>query len=381
LKVLHFYKTYFPDSFGGVEQFIYQLARGSAHRGLDVTVLSLSPNVRTEKHLFENHFVQRVRRNFEIASTGISFRIFGEFAALAREADIVHYHYPWPFGDVVHFATAAAKPTILTYHSDIIRQQRLLKLYKPLQNRFLKSVDRIIATSPNYLETSDTLNDYRDKTRVIPIGLDRSTYPKSDPARLAKWRDRTGERFFLFVGVLRYYKGLHVLLEALRGTNYSLVIVGAGPIEAELRQHAAQIGLTNLHFLGALSDDDKVALFELSYAVLFPSHLRSEAFGISLLEGAMFGKPLISSEIGTGTSYVNVHGETGLVVPPNDPDSLREALRLLDDSPGLAQKMGRNAYDRFQTYFTADKMVERYIQLYDQALSLRGGSQQIEHNL
>jgi glycosyltransferase involved in cell wall biosynthesis len=372
LKVLHFFKTYFPDSFGGVEQFIYQLARGSARRGLDVSVLSLSPDVRSEKHLFENHFVHRVRRNFEIASTSISIRAFAKFADLAREADIVHYHYPWPFGDVVHFATAASKPTILTYHSDIIRQQRLLKLYKPLQSRFLKSVDRIVATSPNYLETSDTLNDYRDKTQVIPIGLDRSTYPKSDPARLAKWRDRIGERFFLFVGVLRYYKGLHVLLEALRGTDYSLVIVGAGPIEAELRLHAAQIGLTNLHFLGALSDDDKVALFELSYAVLFPSHLRSEAFGISLLEGAMFGKPMISSEIGTGTSYINVHGETGLVVPPNDPDSLREALRLLDNSPELAEKMGRDAYCRFQAYFTADQMVERYIKLYDEVLSPRG---------
>jgi glycosyltransferase involved in cell wall biosynthesis len=373
LKVLHFFKTYFPDSFGGVEQFIYQLARGTARRGLDVTVLSLSPNVRTERHLLENHFVYRVRRNFEIASTGFSLRAFAAFAALAREADIVHYHHPWPFGDVVHFATAASNRAVLTYHSDIIRQQRFLRLYRPLQRRFLKSVDCIIATSPNYLETSDTLKDYRDKTQVIPIGLDSSTYPKSNPARLANWRDQIGERFFLFVGVLRYYKGLHVLLEALRGTDYSVVIVGAGPIEAELRLHAAQIGLVNLHFLGALSDADKVALFELSYVVLFPSHLRSEAFGISLLEGAMFGKPMISSEIGTGTSYINIHGETGLVVPPNDPDSLREALRLINNSPELAEKMGRNAYNRFQAYFTADQMVERYIQLYDQVLSMRSG--------
>jgi glycosyltransferase involved in cell wall biosynthesis len=373
LKVLHFFKTYFPDSFGGVEQFIYQLARGTARRGLDVTVLSLSPNVRTERHLLENHFVYRVRRNFEIASTGFSLRAFAAFAALAREADIVHYHHPWPFGDVVHFATAASNRAMLTYHSDIIRQQRFLRLYRPLQRRFLKSVDCIIATSPNYLETSDTLKDYRDKTQVIPIGLDSSTYPKSNPARLANWRDQIGERFFLFVGVLRYYKGLHVLLEALRGTDYSVVIVGAGPIEAELRLHAAQIGLVNLHFLGALSDADKVALFELSYVVLFPSHLRSEAFGISLLEGAMFGKPMISSEIGTGTSYINIHGETGLVVPPNDPDSLREALRLINNSPELAEKMGRNAYNRFQAYFTADQMVERYIQLYDQVLSMRSG--------
>jgi O-antigen biosynthesis rhamnosyltransferase len=369
LRVLHFFKTYLPDSYGGVEQFIYQLARGSSLRGIDVDVLSLSSDVSRETQLLDGHTVHRVRKDFEIASTGFSFGAFAKFAALAREADIVHYHYPWPFADVVHFATAVSQPTVLTYHSDIVRQQRMLKLYKPLMKRFLKSVDRIVATSQNYLETSDTLSGYLDKTQVIPIGLDRATYPDSEAARLAAWREKFGERFFLFVGVLRYYKGLHILLDALRGTGYPLVIVGAGPIEAELRTHAAQIGLTNIHFLGALSDSDKVALLELSYAVIFPSHLRSEAFGISLLEGAMFGKPMISSEIGTGTSYINIHGETGLVVPPNDPDALREALRTLYENPELANEMGRRAYDRYRTYFTADQMADRYIDLYNELLS------------
>lgn len=369
MRVLHFFKTYFPDSYGGIEQFIYQLARGTTFRDIDVDVLSLSSDVDSETRLFDGHTVHRVRKNFEIASTDFSFRAFARFAALARQADIVHYHYPWPFGDIVHFATAVSKPTVLTYHSDIVRQQRLLKLYKPLMKHFLKSVDRIVATSQNYMETSDTLSGYLDKTQVIPIGLDRSTYPDPDAARLATWRGQIGERFFLFVGMLRYYKGLHILLDALRGTGYPLVIVGAGPIEAELRAHAAQIGLTSIHFLGALSDSDKVALLQLSYAVLFPSHLRSEAFGISLLEGAMFGKPMISSEIGTGTSYINVHGETGLVVPPNDPNVLREALRTLYENPELAYEMGRRAYHRYQTYFTADQMADRYIDLYNELLS------------
>jgi glycosyltransferase involved in cell wall biosynthesis len=369
LRILHFFKTYFPDSYGGIEQFIYQLARGTSRRGIDVEVLSLSSDVDSETHVFDGHTVHRVRRNFRIASTDFSLGAFARFASLARQADIVHYHYPWPFGDVVHFATAVSKPTVLTYHSDIVRQQRLLKLYKPLMKHFLGSVDRIVATSQNYIETSETLKDYLDKTQVIPIGLDRSTYPDPGPARLAVWREQVGERFFLFVGVLRYYKGLHILLDALRGTGYPLVVVGAGPIETELRTHAAQIGLTNIHFLGALLDIDKVALLELSYAVLFPSHLRSEAFGISLLEGAMFGKPMISSEIGTGTSYINIDGETGLVVPPNDAKVLREALRTLYENSERAHEMGRRAYHRYQTHFTADQMTDRYIDLYTELLS------------
>ena len=366
MKILHFYKTYLPDSHGGVEQFIYQLARGCAQRNLKVDVLSLGKQARDETVQFENHTFHRVHRNFEIASTGISLRSIAKFATLARDADVVHYHFPWPFADVVHFLAAVSKPTVLTYHSDIVRQRRLLRLYRPLMTRFLGSVDRIVATSQNYLESSLVLAGFRDKTRVIPIGLDRSTYPALDEAHSARWREELGEHFFLFVGVLRYYKGLHILIEANRGLDYPLVIVGSGPVEAELRSHAADAGLKRTRFLGAVPDVDKVALFNLSYAVVFPSHLRSEAFGISLLEGAMFGKPMISSEIGTGTSYINNHQETGLVVPPDDPDALREALRWLCDNPARAAEMGRHAHQRYLKYFTADQMVDRYIDLYSE---------------
>lgn len=369
VRVLHFYKTYVLDSYGGIEQFIFQLAHGSAEQGVDVEVLSLSPSVKCETVQLTNHVAHRVRRDIELASTSMSVAVLKKFSDLARHVDIIHLHYPWPFGDLTYLLSAVSRPTVLTYHSDIVRQKVLAKLYKPLMNRFLRRVDRIVATSPNYLESSETLRPYRHKTTVIPIGLNRSTYPPVDQARLDQWRSKLGERFLLFVGVLRYYKGLHILLEALRGIEVPMLIVGAGPIEAELRSHAQRIGLTNVHFMGAVSDDDKIALFELSYTVVFPSHLRSEAFGISLLEAAMFGKPMISSEIGTGTSFINIHGKTGLVVPPNDPDALREALRFMCDHPDLVREMGRNARSRFEQHFTAEKMVGQYLELYDDVLS------------
>ncbi|MGK9563907.1 glycosyl transferase family 1, partial [Salmonella enterica subsp. enterica] len=86
----------------------------------------------------------------------------------------------------------------------------------PLQSAFLKSVDAIVATSPNYLESSPVLAGYRDKSTAIPIGLEQSMYPESDAGEVAKLRERYG-RFFLFVGVLRYYKGLEFLLRAIEG--------------------------------------------------------------------------------------------------------------------------------------------------------------------
>jgi rhamnosyl/mannosyltransferase len=368
MRVLHFYKTYLPDSMGGIEQVIFQLCESGARHSVDSTVLTLSNNPAPGAIQIRQHQVHQARMDFQMASTGFSYSVFKQFRELAAEADVVNYHFPWPFMDLVHFLSATKKPCVVSYHSDIIRQRHLLKLYRPLMRRFLDSADRIVAASPNYLHTSDVLQEYREKTRVITYGLDKSGYPQPEADRTERWRKQVGDRFFLFVGVMRYYKGLHILLDAMQGLNYPVVIVGAGPLEVELHAQAKALGLQNLHFLGRLGDEDKVALLELSYAVVFPSHLRSEAFGISLLEGAMYGKPMISSEIGTGTSYINIHNETGLVVPPSNPQAFREAMRTLWENPVRAAEMGVKAEARYRQLFTADEMGRKWAALYEELL-------------
>jgi glycosyltransferase involved in cell wall biosynthesis len=364
MRVLHFYKTSFPDTVGGVEQVINQIARGANKLGIKTDVLSLTPEHLSRTIEIDGYLAHRAKLDFQVASTGFSVSAFLRFAQLAKEADVIHYHFPWPFMDIVHFATRVKKPTLVTYHSDIIRQQHLLKLYRPLQRKFLGDISHIVATSPNYLATSDVLAEYKHKVSVIPIGLDKTTYVVPSSEKLAYWRDRLNSKFFLFIGVLRYYKGLHILMEAAQGTDYPIIIVGAGPIQEELKAQVAHLGLCNVYFLGHLPNEDKVALLTLCYSVLFPSHLRSEAFGISLLEGAMYGKPMISSEIGTGTTFINIADKTGLVVPPSDPKALRQAMRYLWEHPELAAEMGRRAEERYWKLFTADQMVGEYVNLY-----------------
>jgi rhamnosyl/mannosyltransferase len=371
MRVLHFYKTYYPDTVGGIEQTIRQMCVGTGRLGVTNTVLSLSRDKNLVPIAFEGHTVHRVPLDFEVVSNGCSIASFGALARLAREADLVHYHFPWPFMDLAHFVARVRKPSVVTYHSDIVRQKKLLRLYQPLQHRFLNSVDAIVATSPNYMESSPVLRRYRDKTRIITYGLDQDIYPQPDPARLAYWRDRVGPKFFLFVGVLRYYKGLHTLLDAVAGTGYPVVIVGAGPEEAALKAQAQRLGLDNVLFVGAVGEEDKVALLTLCYALAFPSHLRSEAFGISLLEGAMYGKPMVSCDIGTGTTYINIDGETGLVAPPSDPLALRAALRTLWQDPERAREMGGRAAARFQEVFTAGQMAAGYTTLYQELVARR----------
>ncbi len=356
MRVLHLYKTYYPDTMGGVEQAIFQICQSCKIHGIDSEVLTLSPNP-SPRHLpIGSHWVHRSQETLNIASTGFSHRVFYKFRRLAEQCDIIHYHFPWPFMDLLHFAANIKKPSIVSYHSDIVRQKTLLQLYQPLMHRFLTAADMIVAASPNYLASSKILHRYQHKTRIIPYGLDRSSYPEANQETLQHWHSRYPQGFFLFVGVMRYYKGLHILLEACKNRNYPVVIVGQGPMEKKLRQQCNELQLSNVHFLGPLPDGDKTALLQLCRAVVFPSHLRSEAFGISLLEGAMFGKPMISSEIGTGTTYINSHAHTGFVVPPRDASALQAAMDTLWHDDALAQRMGTAAAERYQQLFTAERM-------------------------
>ncbi|MFP1739635.1 glycosyltransferase family 4 protein [Lonsdalea quercina] len=371
LKVLHFYKTYYPDTFGGVEQVIFQLSETVSGRDISVTTLTLTPRGNIDAGVVGSHSSYYSKTSFEVASTPFSFNAIRKFRKLAEQADIIHYHFPYPFMDILHFISGVRKPSIVSYHSDIVKQKFALKIYSPLMNKFLSSVDYIVASSPNYLASSSTLQKFSSKVKVIPYGLDRNLYQSVGAERLDYWRKRLGERFFLFVGAFRYYKGLDVLLNAMEGVDYPLAIVGIGSLASELRKQAEDLGLKNTHFLGLLSEEDKIALLQLCCGVVFPSHLRSEAFGITLLEGAMYAKPLISCEIGTGTTYINIDGETGIVVPPEDLGALRLAMTTLWENPLLAKDYGEKALARFNRLFTSEKMAQSYIELYQEAMENR----------
>lgn len=367
MKVLHVYRTYFPDTQGGLEEVIRQICQNTKDLGVQSRVFAPSRSSSDAVISREEATVVRPKLTMDIASCGISLEALRTFPRIAAWADILHYHFPWPFADVLHLTSGMRKPVVITYHSDIVRQRFLRVLYQPLMDRFLNSADRIVCTSPNYLATSKVLARHSDKVDVIPIGLDEASY-RCDPAGAVETAERFGSDFFLFVGVLRYYKGLHILLDAIKDAPYDVVIVGSGPTEPELKRQAKRLNLTNVTFTGYLPDQDKLRLLQLCRGVVFPSYLRSEAFGVTLLEGAMFGKPLISTEVGSGTSHVNIDGHTGIVIPPGSRSALREAMDYLWSHPEAGSEMGRNARLRYEEHFTGSTMGRRYFELYSELL-------------
>jgi rhamnosyl/mannosyltransferase len=369
LKILHVYKSYYPDTVGGIEQVIAQLGCALSVLGDESRVFTLSPDPAPPVLKRAEGEIHRCRSTVEISSTPLSISAFGQFRRQLQWADVVHYQFPWPFADLLHMACARGKPSVVSYQSDIVRQKWLLRAYAPLMHRFLRSVDAVVATSPQYRDSSPVLARMGGKVHVIPNGIDEVSYPAPSPQSVEGWRSLVGEDFFLFVGVLRYYKGLETLLRAAKGFEGQIVIAGTGPELGHLQDYAKREGLANVRFVGTVSDEDKMCLLKLARAFVFPSHLRSEAFGMSLLEAAMSAKPMICCEIGTGTSYINADGETGFVVPPEDPPALRAAMQRFAQDAALAQAMGLAARRRFEERFTALQMARSYQALYRELVS------------
>lgn len=372
MKVLNVYRTYYPDPTGGMQEAIRQICLATGALGVENTVFTLSPHPSPRRVDRPEAVVIRERSWAAPASCDLGdFRAFAEFRQLAREADVVHYFFPWPFADLLHVLTNHGKPSVLTYVSDIVRQRWLGLVYAPLMWRTLRSVDAIVANSPAYAETSPVLRDasIRGRVGVIPLGIDEASYPRAgDEAVFDRLALADGEPYYLFIGVLRYYKGLHALIRAAQTVSARVVIAGSGPEEAALQAQVEALGLRNVLFAGPVTDEEKVALLHRCRALVLPSHLRSEAYGMVLVEAAMFGRPMISCEIGTGTSFVNKDGETGFVVPPENPQALAAAMNALLEDEALAERYGRAARLRYERLFSGAALGKAYADLYQSVM-------------
>ncbi|MBN3852536.1 glycosyltransferase [Paraburkholderia sp. Ac-20340] len=376
MKVLHVYRTYFPDPPGGLQEAIRQICLATRERGVEPRIFTLSPTPSPRSIESPEARVDRSKSWAAPASCDLGgLDALQQFRAGAAWADVLHFHFPWPFGDVLRMLGERSKPAVMTYHSDVVRQRLLGALYGPLMRRMLDSMSAVVATSPAYAQTSPVLTQFvsPERVRVIPLGIaDYATQAgdagESDVlARLALG----DEPFFLALGVLRYYKGLHTLIEAAPSIPARIVIAGSGPEMERLQQLAKERGVTNVQFAGQVSDVEKQALLQRCRGLVLPSQLRSEAFGMVLVEAAMFGKPLVCCEIGTGTSYVNEHGVTGFVVRPETPDELAAAVNTLLNDESRARAMGAAARERYERLFSDVALGDKYAALYEEVAGAR----------
>ncbi|MEI6452830.1 MAG: glycosyltransferase, partial [Actinomycetes bacterium] len=262
-------------------------------------------------------------------------------------------------------------PSVVLYHSDIVRQKRLLTAYRPFLERFLDRVDLIVTSSPNMVRGSELLAPRAEKCRVVPFGLPAARLTAT-PAVLRRAEElrgaHAGRHVVLFVGRLVYYKGVDVLVRAMLGVDADLVLIGRGPLEAELRELAIAGGsAARVTFLGPQTDDELSAWYHAADVLCLPSVARSEAFGLVQIEAHAAGTPVVSTDLPTGVPYANPDGVTGLIVPPGDAAALAAALNRLLGDDELRARLGAQAQARARRELTVPRMVAGTLDVYAEA--------------
>ncbi len=365
MNVVHIGKYYWPYS-RGIETYLRLLCEHTNNRvNLDVLVSNTSCHTVSES--FNNVRVTRLARIAELAST--SFCLSLPTALRKLKPDIVHVHLPNPWAELCYFLAGCPGKLVVSFHSDIIRQRLLLQAHKPLHRAFLRRAAAVIAATPNHISCSPFLSRLDpSRLHVIPYGIDVDAFKATDSinARAAELRAQYRSPLILYVGHLVYYKGLNILLKALRSTDAFLVIAGTGPLLNSLQAQTASLGLADrVSFPGSVDQDTLVALLHACDVFCLPSTFRSEAFGIVQLEAFAAGKPVVSTNLPSGVPWVNEHMTSGMVVPPGDPPALAEALNRLLADDELRLRLGRQAYDRVRSRFTASRMADDTLAVYN----------------
>ena len=359
LKVLHAAKFYPPVN-GGMETVVGDLCEGTAEQW-DVRVVAANEGRPTA---IEQRNGVRVIRAATLA-TRHSVPVCPSFPIhLWKEsADCLVLHEPNPVAGTSVFLHNPARRLVVWHHADLLRPAWAPHTYGRIQRALYRRADCVIVSSPRLAGASPLVQQAR-RVAVIPFGIDLDRYRGTGVDRaqaIANVKARAGTPIVLFVGRLVYYKGVHVLIDAMKTCAGTLVLVGDGPLEAELRARAAALGMSDrVMFAGRVPDEELPAYFQAADVFALPSIASTEAFGVVQIEAMAAGVPVVSTNLPTGVPWVNQDGVTGIVVPPGDAGALASALgRLLTDRE-LRSRLGRSAFARADALFARERMIDAF---------------------
>ena len=370
MKILELGK-YYPPYKGGMETLLRSYCRGFASAGHNVRCLVANDQGGTVRDKVDGIQLVRLRQFGTFLSVSLSPQYIRE--ALRMEADIWHVHQPNPLADLACLLNRSKAKLIITYHSDIIRQSAVMGVYGFVLKAVLRRAWKIVVATPAHLKHSPWLQTVKHKVECIPFGIDLSGYQESrvDQSLVAQFKREKGKRkVVLNVGRLVSYKGQSDLVRAMLKLDGIAWIIGSGPLEESLKREAEHLGVSDrVQFLGEVSDAELRARMYAADVFALPSITRNEAFGIVQVEAMACGKPVVSTDIPSGVPYVNRHGETGLIVPPNDATSLAGAIKTLFQEDDKRERMGKAARERALREYDEPVMIERYLKLFQQAES------------
>jgi rhamnosyl/mannosyltransferase len=353
---------YYPPHRGGMETTLETLCRGLVRRGHELRCLVAAEGEDEVREAVDGVSLRRLSNWGEVRSVPM---LPGLLKALRDEMqhfgpEVVHLHMPHPLAALSWRWSGGRRPLVVTYHSDIVRQRWLRRLIATERAFVLRRAKVIHVSSEALLRESRDLQRHRAKCEVVPFGVDVEAFRQVEPHRQRRWRDQVGDEFALFVGRLVYYKGVDVLLEALRETTIPLVVVGTGPLRAEWETLTRVMGLSRqVHFVGAVGPESLRALYQTARLFVLPSQEVSETFGVVQLEAMAAGCPIVACRASGGVASVHEEGRTACLVPPHDVGALREAIVDLWQDEGRRRELAAAALDRVRAFFDAERNVGR----------------------
>jgi rhamnosyl/mannosyltransferase len=364
MRVLQLGKFYDPYV-GGMETVLKEICESLADE-VDFQVLVANTRWSTE-HEMRTVPVTRVASMGKLFSCSMA----PSFPLWARrfDPDLIHVHLPNPLAELSALMADRDIPVVAHFHSDIVRQRNLLKLYGPFLDAFYQRANCIVVPTPRHIRISRFVSKHREKCKVVPYGIHVDRFELNDDGCRKVDALRNEMPTVLCVGRLVTYKGVEFLIRALEGIKARLWIVGSGPLEASLKNLAQEKGIADrVEFLGQVSDDDLVAYYHACDVFVLPSITNAEMFGVVQLEAMACRKPVISTNLPTGVPWVNQHGQTGYVVAPRNAEELGRAIQRLVRDPQLREDMGEAGRERVEQHFTSTRMAEAMLEVYQEML-------------
>ncbi|WP_237249329.1 glycosyltransferase [Sphingobacterium faecale] len=359
---------------GGVEKVMYDLMLGLSENGIRCDMLCASteghPEGRTQLNEFAELIV--VRTKVKLAATMLAPAMISELKRIARDYDIVHVHHPDPMAALALFLSGYKGKVVMHWHSDILKQRKLMKLYAPLQSWLINRADLILGTTPVYIKESPFLKNVQSKCDYVPIGVVPFVFQDEKAQAI---RDRYKEKKIVFsLGRLVEYKGYEYLIKAiaLSEDDIQLLIGGTGPLMEQLKSLSEQLSIADrVTFLGFVADEEVPAYYQSCDCFCLSSISKNEAFAIVQLEAMSFGKPVVSTAIpGSGVSWVNQHLKSGLIVPIADEKELSIAITKLLSNDLLYKQLSDGGKNRYNQFFRRERMVEKTNEIYRKLLSI-----------
>jgi glycosyltransferase involved in cell wall biosynthesis len=370
MRVIHIGKFY-PPFCGGIENVNFDLVEGLNIKGIETDVLCFNFSNEVIKD-FKSYNIFRCNYLFKIFSYPISIDLFFKLNKIINNYDIVHLHLPNPLASIAVQLSGYKGKIIIHWHSDIIKQNFFKLFYKPFQKNILKYASCIIVTSPNYLSGSKDLFYFREKIKIIPIGIDKNKFTQNLKLRLKLKNDYKGQKVIFTLGRHVYYKNFKTLINSaiFLDDNYTILIGGEGKLSKKLKKQVLDLKLDNkVKFLGNIPFSDLGEFYRLADVFTLPSNERSEAFGVVLIEAMSFGCPLVTCNIkDSGVPWVNQNDFTGLVVPINDPLKMADAIKIITSNVDKRLMYSSNSLHNYNRLFKKDKMITTVIKLYESLL-------------